>query len=274
MDIEAIVENNLSALDEEALRDGQRSLFANALAAFHHVSSPLMYEQDRSLINQVEKAWQDLRSAESDRVLKGPQIFNWLLSAVRTRVRDSRATLGSLTFGTQVEVPWPGQLPLYWLDNVPDIERKLTTDSTFTNAAGATLTPTIIADLEALRAWMDNLSSALRYVAEYQPDLAAIYPKFVQYHIAMDVSSNSSGSFGVSNTCRDAPSVLGCSDMVPLVQAGTLVHEFRHNLLYAIQEIDPLVDERRSESYKSPWRSDRRPLAGLLHGAFVFDGIC
>ena len=51
------------------------------------------------------------------------------------------------------------------------------------------------------------------------------------------------------------------------------MHEFRHNVLYAIQEIDPLVDQRSGETFKSPWRSIRDH-SGLLHGAFVFDGIC
>ena len=40
---------------------------------------------------------------------------------------------------------------------------------------------------------MDHLRSALGYVAEFQPDVAAVYPKFVQYHIALEVGQCATG---------------------------------------------------------------------------------
>lgn len=56
--------------------------------------------------------------------------------------------------------------------------------------------------------------------------------------------------------------------------AALLVHEFRHSVLNGLLH---LVDLCRAESpqavYYAPWRSDPRPLIGLLHGAYAFTAV-
>ncbi|WP_221361794.1 HEXXH motif domain-containing protein [Streptomyces beigongshangae] len=58
--------------------------------------------------------------------------------------------------------------------------------------------------------------------------------------------------------------------------AAILVHEARHQLLSALAELTPLtvsVRQGPQPAYFTPWRSDPRPLRGLLYGAHAFTGV-
>jgi HEXXH motif-containing protein len=48
-----------------------------------------------------------------------------------------------------------------------------------------------------------------------------------------------------------------------------IVHEYSHNLLFGIARDEPLVLNRHEERYRSPLRSDPRPVDGIFHAAFV-----
>ena len=56
--------------------------------------------------------------------------------------------------------------------------------------------------------------------------------------------------------------------------ADDLLHETAHHLLHELQEeIDLLVrgpETEETQAFDSPWRRARRPLHGILHGAFTF----
>lgn len=52
------------------------------------------------------------------------------------------------------------------------------------------------------------------------------------------------------------------------------VHEYHHVKLNAIQSLDPLLAGPAGEArFCSPWRSDLRPIEGLLHGAYTFSSV-
>jgi HEXXH motif-containing protein len=55
--------------------------------------------------------------------------------------------------------------------------------------------------------------------------------------------------------------------------AEALIHEYHHNELYLLMEVEPLLEERPGELFYSPWRADPRPLTGLLHALHVFTGV-
>ncbi len=301
MDLEAILTNRLTATDEEQLREGQQRAFANALSALRHVSGPFLQPADREHIESAGAAWQELRARESCRVLTGAQYTSWVMSGLRARLESASVPPGplpefslgtchgnyrtrqigygsrplpELVLGTAVNIPWSGPLPVFRLDSVPDIERKLTVEAVYFGVDGQSFEPAILADQSRRDHWTKGLADGLAALCKYQPDVAAFYPKFVEYHVPLDPGPRSEGAFGISVTSRDTPGVIGFSGMLPLAQAETLVHECRHNILYAIQEVDPLVQPGQQETVKSPWRQDQRPLSGLLHGAFVFDGVC
>ena len=62
----------------------------------------------------------------------------------------------------------------------------------------------------------------------------------------------------------------------PYELANIVWHEFLHNRLFALEEeglfLDPVAQETDELIY-SPWRTDYRPMHGLLHGVYVFTGV-
>lgn len=59
----------------------------------------------------------------------------------------------------------------------------------------------------------------------------------------------------------------------PAVFATTMVHEFQHSKLSALDSLVPLHDPMHDGRYFAPWRLDPRPLSGLLHGAYAFTAV-
>ncbi len=53
----------------------------------------------------------------------------------------------------------------------------------------------------------------------------------------------------------------------------TAQHEFQHSKLSALLGIVPLSVADDNGRYFAPWRTDRRPLAGLLQGIYAFVGV-
>jgi HEXXH motif-containing protein len=59
----------------------------------------------------------------------------------------------------------------------------------------------------------------------------------------------------------------------PLSLAETLVHEFQHVLLSAVEDLAPLVRCDDGQLRYAPWRDDPRPLVGLIQGTFAHAGM-
>lgn len=59
------------------------------------------------------------------------------------------------------------------------------------------------------------------------------------------------------------------------LMAESIVHEFHHNRLFAIESSIPLVEENGATAplHYSPFRPDPRPIRGLLHGFYVFVAV-
>lgn len=79
-------------------------------------------------------------------------------------------------------------------------------------------------------------------------------------------SSNSSITGAIWYTTTTSPELLG----------EMIIHEYTHNKLFLLQDIDPLIDPKvhgtawESCMFYSPWRDDPRPLNGIFHGYVVF----
>jgi HEXXH motif-containing protein len=78
----------------------------------------------------------------------------------------------------------------------------------------------------------------------------------------------------LSATCHEA---VGAVAMTPpkssLTLALALVHEFQHTKLSALLDLVPLVERSPRRLFYAPWRSDPRPLRGLLQGAYAYLGL-
>jgi HEXXH motif-containing protein len=77
-----------------------------------------------------------------------------------------------------------------------------------------------------------------------------------------------------SATIRHAFGVFGLT-LPPSAEefAVTLVHEFQHSKLSAMLDLDPMSDPEDRGRYFAPWRTDPRPLGGLLQGVYAFVGV-
>ncbi|MBM2617897.1 hypothetical protein JIG36_20275 [Actinoplanes sp. LDG1-06] len=77
-----------------------------------------------------------------------------------------------------------------------------------------------------------------------------------------------------SATLRHAFGVFGLTlPPTPHDFAVTLVHEFQHSKLSALLDLTRLTDPADEGRYFAPWRTDPRPLAGLLQGVYAFVGV-
>jgi HEXXH motif-containing protein len=77
-----------------------------------------------------------------------------------------------------------------------------------------------------------------------------------------------------SATIRHAFGVFGLTQPPTAADfAVTLIHEFQHSKLSAILDLVPLSEPADGRRFFAPWRSDPRPLAGLLQGVYAFVGV-
>ncbi|MFF8814779.1 HEXXH motif domain-containing protein [Streptomyces pactum] len=74
-----------------------------------------------------------------------------------------------------------------------------------------------------------------------------------------------------------SPAAYGCVLISPppgaAVFAASLIHEAQHIKLGALLDLVPLVHGGREEAHHSPWRTDPRPLYGILQGVYAFLGV-
>ena len=117
---------------------------------------------------------------------------------------------------------------------------------------------------------------AMDYIKNYDNniynELCLLVNKIVPLKVISDANPSSSNSTILG--------IIFCTYTEdPLLLAEMLIHEFSHNKLFLFQEIDPLLnsavhgDGWADQSYYSPWRSDPRPLNGILHGLYVFNEV-
>jgi hypothetical protein len=118
-----------------------------------------------------------------------------------------------------------------------------------------------------LQEWLDVLRASFALVAEHLPDLREEMALFVQsvVPVGYDPEKHLSASY------REA---LGTVYMTlhpqPLTMTEALIHEFSHNKLNALLELDPVLENAFSPLYKSPVRPDPRPLHGVLLAVHAF----
>ena len=124
-------------------------------------------------------------------------------------------------------------------------------------------------DLGYQSSLVEGTRDAFEIIARARPELQ---PAFAT--VARTIGFKPVDSADYTNlTHSELPGSFMCSQALnPYDLADTLIHEFHHNLLYAIEEDSPFF-EPGTESirdYYSPWRSDVRDLHGVLHAVYVF----
>ena len=115
----------------------------------------------------------------------------------------------------------------------------------------------------------EALINIKKYDETIYKELNLLISKIVPLEVISDAVPSSSNS-----TILGIVFCTYCED--PLLLAEMFIHELSHNKLFLFQETDPLLNSEihgdgwSDESFYSPWRSDQRPLNGILHGLYVF----
>jgi HEXXH motif-containing protein len=110
-----------------------------------------------------------------------------------------------------------------------------------------------------------HFARALRILRDAAPAAFAE----VQAHSAVVVPIRTPFATGFTvDTCRGAVFVTPEDSVIDTIDH--LVHESAHNKLHTIEDLNPLLLPMDGELFVSPWRTDPRPMSGLVHGAYVF----
>ncbi|RKN12525.1 HEXXH motif domain-containing protein [Streptomyces radicis] len=85
------------------------------------------------------------------------------------------------------------------------------------------------------------------------------------------------GVAGAEAFSASSPEAHGCVLLSPHDDpeslAASLIHETQHIKLSALLDLVPLIDGGLEEIHYAPWRSDPRPLRGILQGVYAFLGV-
>jgi HEXXH motif-containing protein len=118
--------------------------------------------------------------------------------------------------------------------------------------------------------WTRALADALQLIGQTMPDLRREIDLFLQLVIPV-------GWHEQQHLSASYQEVIGTVYMSLHPQLMTMVeatiHEFQHNKLHALLELDPLLDNAFSPLYSSPVRPDPRPLQGILLAVHAFQPV-
>ncbi|MBN6056263.1 hypothetical protein JYK22_30330, partial [Nonomuraea sp. RK-328] len=115
--------------------------------------------------------------------------------------------------------------------------------------------------------WRSPLRAAWRMLAErHRPAAEAIAAGFTTL---VPLASRPGGkpASATSGWAYGAIALSPPPDAVTL--AESLVHEIRHLVLGAVEDVVPLADAADPRRWYAPWRSDPRPLGALLQGCYA-----
>ena len=124
----------------------------------------------------------------------------------------------------------------------------------------------------ALAAFIEETRAALSALADWAPLHAAEISRWTCGLITLHrVDPN----IQVLSSHSDLPGVLFlCREPLPWVQAGAMVHEAAHQRLDAAFRLAPLFHPGTDDAiYTSPWRTDPRPIRGVLSGVHAFVAV-
>jgi HEXXH motif-containing protein len=130
-----------------------------------------------------------------------------------------------------------------------------------------------LARAEDLETWRGALEEASRLMERVLPATASMLGWVVRSFVPV-VSRDGSISCSMSDAMLPG-AIMSTIDGAPVL-AESLAHEFRHNLLHQLELAYPIFEPGSpSEArFYSPWRTDPRPLCGILHALFVFIDVC
>lgn len=122
----------------------------------------------------------------------------------------------------------------------------------------------------AITEWTATLADALALIGRHMPELRGEIDLYL--HTLVPVGWHEQQHLSASYR-----EVIGTVYMTLHPQRMTMVeaviHEFQHNKLHALLELDPLLENAFAPLYSSPVRPDPRPLQGILLAVHAFQPV-
>jgi HEXXH motif-containing protein len=119
----------------------------------------------------------------------------------------------------------------------------------------------------AVEEWVSELGAALEPIARHLPDLRSEMDLFIAQVVPV-------GYDPVKHLSASYQEVIGTIYMTlhpsRMTLSEALIHEFSHNKLNALFELDEVLENAWSPLYTSPVRPDPRPLHGVLLAVHAF----
>lgn len=118
--------------------------------------------------------------------------------------------------------------------------------------------------------WIASLAGALDLIGQYIPELRGEIDLYLHtvVPVGWDEHQHLSASY---------QEVIGTVYMTlhpqPMTMVEAMIHEFQHNKLHALLELDPLLANAFAPLYSSPVRPDPRPLQGVLLAVHAFQPV-
>ena len=118
----------------------------------------------------------------------------------------------------------------------------------------------------------NHMRSALETIRRIDPSIYdEIMNLFVHVFIAKDAEEGAGASFGGVTSLMiwgaTFANIKACAERWEAIQF--LVHEVTHGLLFGLSSSEPLVRNSALENYRSPLRTQMRPMDGIYHATIV-----
>ncbi|MFI1799250.1 aKG-HExxH-type peptide beta-hydroxylase [Streptomyces sp. NPDC020379] len=136
---------------------------------------------------------------------------------------------------------------------------------------GRAALPPALRSATAAEPWLRLWRSALALLRATDPSRAAETTALLRCLVPLArAGPHGQGARGVSATFRAAPgAVLATLPGTAAELAAVLVHETQHSKLAVLHDLLPLHHAGPYAAYRVAWRTDPRPLAGVLQGTYA-----
>ncbi|HGG57850.1 MAG TPA: hypothetical protein ENK31_08660 [Nannocystis exedens] len=115
--------------------------------------------------------------------------------------------------------------------------------------------------------WCAALADALALIGDYLPDLRREIGLYIQQFVPVGAYAERH----LSASYREAIGTVYLSlHAKPMTMVEAVIHEFSHNKLNALFEVDAVLNNAFSSVHSSPLRPDLRPLHGVLLAVHAF----
>ncbi|HEX6353060.1 aKG-HExxH-type peptide beta-hydroxylase [Actinophytocola sp.] len=205
----------------------------------------------------------DLPAPDSSR-LPLPSLGTVTTGGLQIRVRPDGVHVGAVRLPADFRTPAPGWAPLA---TARLGTRTVTFDRWLLTAPPAPFDTDVLTSTDA-DAWSRVLSGAVDLLGKH-----GVADSIVAA-VRTITPLRQSGTVPASATLSDAfGSVLMSLPPDARSAALALVHEVQHAKLTVVLDLFPLLETSSAQRFYAPWRTDPRPLLGLLHGAYAYVGV-